>query len=335
MDRVSPDYPGDAIDRLYDIDAASAQLIGGGDEAETWRIQDASRGSWCVKWFRRQRPQDLQSRVELMDRLADDGFPIPRVHPTRAGELVGSLHGRGVTVTEWIDGSPVDALAVETGDAAGRMLARLHVALRRHGQPARPSSKNWEVDRPEQAIATCESLRARIEALHTASDLDRRIHDALGERILALSKISGVRQAMPPLSRQRLHGDYTRPNLLFAEGSLVAVLDLLGPVGHPAWELGRLAFEPLTVARRADWPQAAQATFAGYRAEATLPEAELAAAVRTTLLYNLFSFWGISQRYPPGGAVIATGNEDYWLARHLVARLLLADLTGLDALVRR
>jgi homoserine kinase type II len=331
--RLLPEFPGAAIERLYGIEATPVAYLSGGDEADTWRVRDSSDSSWCVKSFRRLRPGDAHARLELMNGLSGERFPFPHVRRTRGGGLVGSWNDRAVTVSGWIDGAPVDVLTTQTGAAAGWLLARLHAALRRDAQPGLASRKSWEVDQPEQAIDMCRTARARIQALRTASELDWLIHDALGERIDALSRIDEIRCAMPHLTRQRLHCDYTRPNLLFARGSLVGVLDLLGHIGYPAWELGRLAFEPLTVARRADWPQVALAILAAYRSETTVTGSELRAAVRTTLLYNLFSFWGISGRYPATGAVTATGNEDYWLSRQKVARLLLVNLSDIEALV--
>ena len=133
------------------------------------------------------------------------------------------------------------------------------------------------------------------------------------------------------MALESLHFDYTRPNLLFQGTSLAGVLDLKGIPGYAAWELGRLAFEPRTVVSRRDWLDVALAAIAAYQAAAG--DSTSAAATRTTILYNLFSLWGISARYHGHNQAVPTGHEDYWLDRHASTRALLASLETVDAAI--
>lgn len=171
----------------------------------------------------------------------------------------------------------------------------------------------------------------RIEALRRRSDLDREIHAALTKRLHFLSGMGALVSRVPPLNRQVVHGDYCRANLLFQRGNLVGVIDLMALFGSPVWELSRIAFEPQTVVRRADWLEVATATVEGYRSVCEPPH--LSALVKVAALYHLSSTWGIEGRYRDPSQPLDTGAEDYFLNRQATARLLIENLPEVERVV--
>lgn len=329
-------FPAALAKRVYDIDAVAATSIVGGDEADVWKVQDAFDAWWCVKTFHRLSLEKIQQRALLMDRLGREGFPFPPVRRTTQGELTASFDGCGTMVCGWLPGATADALSVDAGESAGSMLAKLHVALRSGEDVVQQASrKNWEIESPDLAISKCRTIQSRIEALAAPTSLDRQIYDAIDQRIAMLSPetVANIRDGLPNLARQAIHGDYSRPNLLFAEGRLVGILDPLGVTGYPVWELGRIAFEPLTVVSRPDWSNVASAIIRGYRGEVALTAQEAASVVKVTMLYYLFSFWGVEGRYQDDGAVTPTGHEAYWLNRQAVTHLLGQRIADVEAVI--
>ena len=319
------------VAREYDIVAPSVVVAGRGVESEVWRIEGGEAPPLCLKWFRNQVDHTIVERTTVMERLARRGLPFPRLHRARSRDAVATFEGRAVVVTDWTEGSMIDKLCEASAQAAAAVLAEVHAALAEQQAPAAVSPPSWQTCDVENMIDRCRGLRGHIRRLDERSALDDLIDDALAERIRDLRRVHGLRRGLPEMALESLHFDYTRPNLLFQGTSLAGVLDLKGIPGYAAWELGRLAFEPRTVVSRRDWLDVALAAIAAYQARRR--RFDVAAATRTTILYNLFSLWGISARYHGHNRAVPTGHEDYWLDRHASTRALLASLETVDAAI--
>ena len=319
------------VAREYDIVAPSVVAAGRGVESQVWRIEGGDAPPLCVKWFRGPVDSTIVERTTVMDRLARRGLPFPRLHRARSRDAVATFEGRAVVVSEWIEGSMIDELCGTSAEAAAAILAETHAALAEQRAPAAVSPPSWQTCDVEDTIDRCRRLRGHIRRLDERSALDDLIDDALAERIRDLHRAHGLRRGRPEMAVEPLHFDYTLPNLLFQGTSLAGVLDLKGIAGYAAWELGKLAFEPRTVVSRRDWLHVALAAIAAYQARRR--RADVVAAARTTILYNLFSLWRISARYHGSNRAVPTGHEDYWLDRHASTRALLASLEDVDAAV--
>ena len=76
----------------------------------------------------------------------------------------------------------------------------------------------------------------------------------LNEQLASLDEVDLLLSSLPKLPRQVIHGDFTARNLLWSDDSLSAVVDFRS--ARPffaAYELGRLAFSPESVAGNSDW----------------------------------------------------------------------------------
>lgn len=317
--------------RTYGIVPSSAVAAGAGVESEVWRIDVGDAPALCLKWFRGPVDHTIIQRTILMDRLARRGLPYPRLHRARSGDAISTFDGRAVLVLDWIEGSILDRLCVASAESAAAALAATHDALAEQPPPTAPSPPLWQTREVEDMVDRCRRLRGHIRRLDERTAIDDLIDHALYVRIRHLQRVHSLRSGLPTMSLEPLHFDYTRPNLLFQGTSLAGVLDLVGTPGYAAWELGKLAFEPRTVASRPDWRDVALSAIAAYRERRK--RAEVVATVRTTILYNLFSLWGVSGRYDGGNRATPTGHEDYWLDRHASTCVLLASLDDLETCV--
>ncbi|MEV0612314.1 hypothetical protein AB0I81_03250 [Nonomuraea sp. NPDC050404] len=320
------------VGREYGVVPSAVAAGGAGVEAEVWRVGRERASPLCLKWFRGPADRALVERTILMDRLARRGLPFPRVHRTRSGEVVSALEGRAVVVVDWLDGGILDEFGAASAGAAGAVLAETHGVLAERRVPAPASPPPWRTADVEEAVERCRSLRGRIRRLKERSALDDRIDEALAARITDLRRARELRAGLPESSLELLHFDYTRPNLLFQGSRLTGVLDLQGIPGYAVWELGKIAFEPRTVASRHDWLKVALAAISAYQARRG--RADVAAVARMTILYNLFSLWGVWDRYDGGDRAVPTAHEDYWLNRQTCASVLLRSLEEVETAVR-
>lgn len=313
----------------------SAVHVATGDEASVWRAE-TKRGPVCLKILRSDRDTaDFERRAILMERLRSAGLPFPRLLENANGGVLTTVGPDTVAMWAWSNGSVPPSFNCASAGSAARLLAKLHRALLH--QPHHPSGRDdpprWLVEPAAVAAHTCSTLLDAISRLKRLHPVDLRYQTALRERVDDLLRVDALRRTMPPLASQLVHHDYTRPNLLFDRDGVVAVLDLKGHVGPPIWELGKIAFEPQTVVRSANWLEVACAAAAEYCVEEAGASSVVWSCARAVVLYNMFSFWGPWQRYVEGIRATQDGMDDYWLNRHAIARLLLANLGVVEGLL--
>jgi hypothetical protein len=121
---------------------------------------------------------------------------------------------------------------------------------------------------PVRVSAAVDRLRELVGARLAGGQgdgFDRLGADTLDERAGQLARLSGLRSELPRLGWQVLHGDYTLANLLFGGERLSAVLDFRPPEPFlVAYELGRIAFNPDSIATDRGWLGGARAVLRGY-----------------------------------------------------------------------
>ena len=330
--RARPLHPNvvESVRTRFGLTLDEIQRAGGGVEADIWRVSGDGMSPMCVKRFRCS-DRGVLTRMELSEELRQVGLPFPQAYPCVQGRLASTCSRRWVAITEWVDGTPLDTFTQRAAANAGAILARLHRSLRSFNAVDAGWRPAWET--PEalsRARETCMRLRRAIEQTRQPTFLDSAIHDALEERSAQLDLVDALRGDLPPMAPQLLHGDFTRPNLLFRGDEVIAVLDLQGRTGYSTMEIGKLAFEPETLVYRPDGMDVAFHALSAYGEEIGDPTRVVGAA-RTTILANLLSFWGISSRYLGDGGLAPTGGEAYWLNRHTVSQMLLAALPDVES----
>ncbi|MGW0886489.1 phosphotransferase [Streptomyces sp. NPDC002671] len=169
----------------------------------------------------------------------------------------------------------------------------MHRVLAAYPLPRRVQQTRWRTEPVEDAVAKCDTVMARAT---------RQGHDRLDQLRVHLDQRRGDLRAHVPQLRehlpetpvqQALHADLTRTNLVTLADAVTVIIDFRCASPVPAWELGRAAFEPRTLATSTDWATCALAMARTYRSEHPgLPMREVRACARIALLYMLFSCYG-------------------------------------------
>lgn len=220
---------------------------------------------------------ELASELEWMRALAAAGVEVPKVVPTRSGELFARAAAAGapaplqIDVFAWIEGEqlrtalerdPVDAGWLRrTWHALGALAADLHSQAAGWQPPAGFVRHAWDAD----GLAGPDPLWGRFWE-HPALDREQRelmlaTRDRVHRELVALPKT--------PDAYGLIHADLLPENVL-VDGERVRLIDF-DDCGY-GWHVFELV-TPLYAIRDAPWHDAArEALVAGYRAHRALDE---------------------------------------------------------------
>lgn len=105
-------------------------------------LLDTTTGRFILTLYEaRTDPADLPWFIDLMNRLADAGLPVPRPAADRSGRMLNHLAGRPAALIAFASGVSVGAPTAAQCRAVGQALARVHGVAAPHranglGQPA-------------------------------------------------------------------------------------------------------------------------------------------------------------------------------------------------------
>ncbi|GHE11346.1 phosphotransferase enzyme family protein [Streptomyces alanosinicus] len=276
---------------------------------------DAARSAWDMSEF---------------CRAAD--LPVPRVWPDCHGNLIALAEGSAWAVVDEVPGRvATSAMTVARAEHIGMVLGRMHRVLAAYPLPRRVQPSRWRTGSVQDAVTKCSSVLSSANQQGHA-DL-ARLRDQLNQRRQDLrTHVGRLRARLPEdLVEQALHADFTRPNLLVLTDVVRGVIDFRGAKAFPAWELGRAAFDPRTVATSDQWPACATAMVSAYRSEnPTLPLADVLACARIALLYMLFSFYGATTSEYNLPQEAEADLQRHWRERQITIRILLDHLDEVD-----
>ena len=322
---------GRAVTRHYGREVRSVTRIARGFGTANWRVRGAA-----AEYFLKQYPLGADAAaeaaaLELSRTVRAAGLPVPQVIPTVAGEL---LCRDGHLTLALFDDCPGAAPGVPLSRRgmvqAGRTLGRLHRCLR--DRPGRcDTSAVWLALDPGRKRANFERCLEVIERKRTKDDFDRRTAPLLRRRLELLPRAAALLASLPPLASQVVHGDYNIQNLLFRDGELVAVVDFGPPdLFLPAFEIGRAALDPETVAKDPEWMAGAFAfAEACCRANPGIGRADLRFAPQVWAIQLLRSEYGVREHYfgPVERQVLL---DRFWFLRCEAAETILHHLDPLS-----
>ena len=260
---------------LYGLDAWARSLPGEFDD--NFRLTAADGRSFVLKAMHPARERGLvamQCAALAHLEARAPRLPLPRVVPSRAGDVVSEVPGpdgtpRLVWMLRWLPGSTLASArprSAETLTAIGRLLGEMDLSLADFTHSAARRDFPWDLAR----------AGALVGGLQRVADPARR---ALAGRALERFEREVV-PALPRLRRQVIHGDANDHNVIVGDPRAlprpVAGLLDFGDMHH-----GLLVAEPAIAAAYAvlgeqDPLAAVAAVVAGYHDQLPLEEAEIA-----------------------------------------------------------
>ncbi|WTW95373.1 phosphotransferase [Streptomycetaceae bacterium NBC_01309] len=323
----------------YDLPGARVEIIPLGTETDN-AIADTEQGRRFVKAYPRAADLEvMDGRITLMEMGRRAGSPFPAVHRDRDGARISRLGDVSLSVWDWVDAASLETPYTPAhGRQIGMALGRLHTALAEVPNAAyKPNKNRWWGASPSELAARGQQLLALVDAVPEPSDDDRLRREQIAERIGQLGGLAAVQAGLPAAPREQVvHFDATGANLLWdAKDELAAIIDLQARVAFPTWELGRVLYEPFTVAESSDWREAAIAGVLAYADEAPAgARHELPYVARMACLHNLTSWFGVDVLYGnaqlPGRQIYAR----FWDLRARAAGLMLPVLDEIEAELR-
>lgn len=242
----------------------SLQAIAEGVENTNYRLETDSAVHVLTLFEARTDAASLPFCLGLTDHLAGQGFPAPRPVRDRGGYWVGTLNGRPAAVIEWLPGAWLRAPSPAEIEAAGVMLAQLHLDARgfavERGNPVGPVM--WRTLADRCATAATGEDRDILDGVETAL---ARLGDPWAE----------------DLPRGPIHADYFPDNVLFNDGAVSGVIDFyFGCTDLLAYDLAIALSAWGFDGAGTPLPGAVEAFRRGYEAVRPLTPAEAAALPR-------------------------------------------------------
>lgn len=317
----------DVLAEHYDLPVATEiERIAEGTETDNFTVLVHGTGRrYFAKVRRPGYSHDYQTRMLALDQQARRStrarLPAPKTLTDRQGRLLVPVGERAVSVQDFVADAHTSPKAWTADEAAevGSVLGRFHRWLADRGTDGMLVPELWWSNPPSRSIA---SARRAVDAIHLlqregrATEEDAVRLDQLLTRVRDIERHhSRLVEGLPPVVRQLVHGDFTRSNLLLRGSRVAAVLDPRFRALPAAWELGRIAFDPLTVAESdtGAWLAAAVATVAAYRdTNRQLAPEQVAACARMALLHALLSTYGVYEHYLDPDPVDQAGVDLYW-----------------------
>ncbi|MEV5847765.1 phosphotransferase [Streptomyces sp. NPDC051985] len=259
-------------------------------------------------------------------------LPVPKVWPDADDNLVTIARGSAWTVVDEAPGrvNPA-AMTVPLAEHIGVVMGRMHRVLAAYPLPGHVQHIRWRTESVDDAVARCDAVivRAVRQGHH---DLDQLGADIEQRRDDLRGHVRLLREPLPEtLVEQALHADLSRTNLITLADSVTGIIDFRCATATSAWELGRAAFDPRTVATSTDWIACALAMVRAYRSEnPSLPTPEVRSCARIALLYMLSSLYGATTVEYDLPEAAETDLQRHWRERQITIRRLLADLESLE-----
>lgn len=319
----------------YGVSRAKVEIIPLGTETDN-AAADTAKGRIFVKAYPANADLGvMEDRVRLTEFGRAAGTPFPAVHRDLEGRVITRYGDVALSVWDWVDGASLETpYGAVHSKQIGAALGRLHTSLAACPTSAFKANKNrWWETRAQDLAGEGHRLHALIDDIPEPSADDLRRREQVAERIGQLTLLAQLQAGLPARPREQVvHFDATGANLLWdAKDSLVGMIDLQARVAFPTWELGRVLYEPFTVAESDDWRQTAVEGVLAYARETPGgARAELPHCARMALLHNLTSWFGVNALYGeqrlPGQAVYAR----FWDLRARAAARMLAELPEIE-----
>lgn len=304
-DTDKEDYFRAHIEGHYGVDVLRLQRLDRG--VFSLHLQDGRR--WIARVFPTSRPlEQIEGDASILRFLEQQKFPAERCADASP---VSVLYGRGILVTEYIEGRITNA-DVRTLKAFGEMLGRLTILPFENGAIAREAGALHHYSQsggaPGSDLDAASSWLAAIE--DRVPSQSRTLYESLHEQIASADTCQNLPESL-------IHPDPVLKNLLTTTSGDLVLIDCTGAGRGP-----RIASLALLIwsgaLQKGGWsPRYVDAIVAGYRSHVYLEASELerlAAVMRIRPL--VFACWrfrhAVNAQHPPDG------SEWWWPDQELI-----------------
>lgn len=332
----------DALTCHYALPDATLAPVRGGQNTINLRAATPEGRQVFVKTYPTGADLDAErGAIALSERAGRSGVPVAPLVRSRHGHPLHTEGPVAFSVWEWMPGHVVTRPTERHCVQAGRALGHIHAVfadLPVAGTDREAALSRWRTTDVAGLASTIDHLLSIIRQRPYRETFDEMAAATLTERRTMLNHLPALAARVnEELTVQVLHGDYSPVNLLYtAGGDLAAVLDFCPPrPGLVAYDLGRMAFYPHTVAGPGDWMTLANSLVSSYLdACPRTRSADVRACGRIALMQLVRSLYGVKQHYFAPGLDQAE-LDDFWVLRQQTARLLLEHLPDLECMLDR
>jgi len=223
----------------------------------------------------------LRSELQWINALADADIEVPRIVPTRAGELFAISPAAGaaaplqVDLFEWIEGHQLGSVEAglrgdrQTIGDTYRTIGELAGSVHNHSAGWRPPAGFVRHAWDESGLAGEQPLWGRFWELASLTSRQRTLLATARDRVYR--DLAALRKA--PASYSMIHADFSPENLL-VDGEHVRLIDF-DDAGF-GWHLFELVTSLYFIMDEPYFDQAREALIYGYRSRRPLADEELA-----------------------------------------------------------
>jgi Ser/Thr protein kinase RdoA (MazF antagonist) len=241
---------------------------------------------WLFKVFQ---PEYTLSRIEraadFVSFVVDSSYPARQFVRSVEGTPVLSFEHRASVLIPWIDGRTPGPNTVSSCHALGQ-IGRLCGRLRRLGEDY-PSGHALDYSGSSRSLGEKRAALLRLMSVdgEVVAEAQTRLEilDALGEEL---------ERSHARARRGIIHGDFSASHVVFQSDDAVGVIDMLGELYLPGWEMMRAFFQ--SVPSSLDGIEAWWRAFiAGYAIERPISREEIEIAYDTYVLQLTSSTYGL------------------------------------------
>ncbi len=228
------------LSQQYGIDFVSMKKLNLGS-ANCFQVYDGNK-YYFLKEFQSSFSQNaVIQEAKLLEYLSVVGIPTTRFYKTLNNEFVFNYQNHIICLEEYIEGQAYDYddLPLQLLPQVGKMLGRLHQALKEYPLPIDMSDKWLASFSAENMIAQYDALIKIAESKVDDKNTNQIIDDLQYKKQLAI-RCEEYKKYYNGITYCSTHGDYQGCQLIFEKGEVKAVIDFSSASCLPVtWELMR------------------------------------------------------------------------------------------------
>jgi hypothetical protein len=228
------------LSQQYGIDFVSMKKLNLGS-ANCFQVYDGNK-YYFLKEFQSSFSQNaVIQEAKLLEYLSVVGIPTTRFYKTLNNEFVFNYQNHIICLEEYIEGQAYDYddLPLQLLPQVGKMLGRLHQALKDYPLPIDMSDKWLASFSAENMIAQYDALIKIAESKVDDKNTNQIIDDLQYKKQLAI-RCEEYKKYYNGITYCSTHGDYQGCQLIFEKGEVKAVIDFSSASCLPVtWELMR------------------------------------------------------------------------------------------------